>query len=561
MIKEKLEEEFLKFGKIEDFRFLKKRNAAYVDYMRQDDDSQALKIMNANRIGGDQICVDFLRSNTSKREQRTDYRDERERQVFSQSVDPLDSRLIPQDVVRNNSHAHSGYRRQEHPQSSGMQKTDGQPSNILWIGYPPSVHIDEQMMHNAMILFGEIDKIKSFPSRNFSFVEFRSVDEARRAKEGLQGRLFNDPRILIRYSSSELGPCKDYPVFLPEIKGPRTDVFFNEPPFQSAHMDMFNHNLPMVSNARFGPELSNRTIEPNVPLRPFGPQGTFGSQLTGPDGNNLTMHNRVPDANLDSQTGDPNWKRSSPAPGMRPSPLLTMNQLMKPRSSGWDVSDANLLHKKWSRIDDVLPVNDSAISVKKIDNWGLGLDQLYGHGNGGVPGPLQPGQKNNWFSPEVRIPIGGTGQGHQDHDYMWRGVIARGGTPICRARCVPIGKGIESEMPVVINCSARTDLDMLTKHYAVAIRVNVVFFFPDSEEDFASYTEFLHYLGVKHRAGVAKFDDGTILFFVPPSDFLSKVLNVSGPARLYGVALKFPQLAPGSTSMQPLSQSHYMNQD
>ncbi|GFY92778.1 RNA binding protein [Actinidia rufa] len=299
--------------------------------------------MNANRIGGDQICVDFLRSNTLKREQRTDYRDERERQVFSQSVGPLDSRSIPQDVVRNNSHAHSGYRRQEHPQSSGMQKTDGQPSNILWI------------------------ELKSFPSKNFSFIEFRSVDEARRAKEGLQGILFNDPRILIRSSSSELGPCKDYPVFLPGIKGPRTDVFFNEPPFQSAHMDMFNHNLPMVSNARFGPELSNRTIEPNVPMRPFGPQGTFGSQLTGPDGNNLTMHNR------------------------------------------------------------------------KIDNGGLGLDQLYGHGNGGVPGPPQPGQKNNWFSPEVRIPIGGTGQGHQDHDYMWRGVIAKGGTPICRARCVPIG--------------------------------------------------------------------------------------------------------------------------
>ena len=67
MIKEKLEEEFLKFGKIEDFRFLKKRNTANVDYTRQEDASQALKIMNANRIEGDQICVDFRRSNISKR--------------------------------------------------------------------------------------------------------------------------------------------------------------------------------------------------------------------------------------------------------------------------------------------------------------------------------------------------------------------------------------------------------------------------------------------------------------------------------------------------------------
>lgn len=69
----------------------------------------------------------------------------------------------------------------------------------------------------------------------------------------------------------------------------------------------------------------------------------------------------------------------------------------------------------------------------------------------------------------------------------------------------------------------------------------MVFFLPDSEEDFASYTEFLRYLGQKDRAGVAKFDDGTTMFLVPPSDFLTKVLKYSGPERLYGVVLKLPQ--------------------
>lgn len=95
--------------------------------------------------------------------------------------------------------------------------------------------------------------------------------------------------------------------------------------------------------------------------------------------------------------------------------------------------------------------------------------------------------------------------------------------------------------PEVVNCSARTGLDMLTKHYAEAIGFDIVFFLPDSEDDFASYTEFLRYLGSKNRAGVAKFDDGTTLFLVPPSDFLSKVLKVVGPERLYGVVLKLPQ--------------------
>lgn len=81
---------------------------------------------------------------------------------------------------------------------------DGPPSNVLCIRYPPPVQIDEKMLHNAMILFGEIEMIKSFPSGHYSLVVFRSIDEARRAKDGLQGRLFNDPRIQILYSNSEL---------------------------------------------------------------------------------------------------------------------------------------------------------------------------------------------------------------------------------------------------------------------------------------------------------------------------------------------------------------------
>jgi hypothetical protein len=117
--------------------------------------------------------------------------------------------------------------------------------------------------------------------------------------------------------------------------------------------------------------------------------------------------------------------------------------------------------------------------------------------------------------------------------------------------------------PEVVNCSARTGLDMLTKHYADAIGFDIVFFLPDSEDDFASYTEFLHYLGAKSRAGVAKFDDGTTLFLVPPSDFLTSILKVAGPERLYGVVLKFPQQVPSGTSIPqqpylPIPSSQYI---
>ena len=110
--------------------------------------------------------------------------------------------------------------------------------------------------------------------------------------------------------------------------------------------------------------------------------------------------------------------------------------------------------------------------------------------------------------------------------------------------------------PEVVNCSARTGLDMLAKHYREAIGFDIVFFLPDSEDDFASYTEFLHYLGSKNRAGVAKFDDGTTLFLVPPSEFLTKVLKVVGPERLYGVVLKLPPQVPSTTPLQPRPPLH-----
>ncbi|XP_057460509.1 flowering time control protein FPA-like isoform X1 [Actinidia eriantha] len=531
--KEVLEKEFLKFGKIEEFKFIRERNTAYIDYFRLEDASQALKSMNGKRIGGDHIRVDFLRSHTSRREHVTDYRDSREGQKV-------------------------------HSESSGGQKGDGQPSNILWIGYPPSVHMDEQMLHNAMILFGEIERIRSFPSKHYSFVEFRSVDEARRAKEGLQGRLFNDPRISIMYSSSGPTRSNDYPVFYPGVKGPRPDVLFDEPPFQPAHIDMFNHNRPLVPNALSRPAPSGGVLGPNRLMRPFGPQGSFETLLSGPEFNDLSALNKRLDANPNSLIGGPNWRRSSPAPGIFPSPSQVAK---RPVSSGaWDVFDANQLQResKRSRMDTVLPAYDSAFPLKKMDDHGSGLDQLYGLGpqvDGSPSGPFNNVQEKNLYGPvETRMTTRGMGQGYPDHDYIWRGVIAKGGTPVCRARCVPVGEGIEFEIPEVVNCSARTGLDMLTKHYADAVGFSVIFFLPDSEEDFASYTEFLRYLGAKDRAGVAKFDDGTTLFLVPPSDFLYKVLKVEGPERLYGVVLKFPQHAPSNTYVQPQSiQSQYID--
>ncbi|KAG4386782.1 hypothetical protein AAZX31_11G123800 [Glycine max] len=536
--KEDLEAEFHKFGTIEDFKFFRDRNTACVEFFNLEDACQAMKIMNGKRIGGEHIRVDFLRSQSTKRDQLLDYG-----QFQGKNLGPTD--------------AYSGQKRPLHSQPPMGRKGDSQPSNILWIGYPPAVQIDEQMLHNAMILFGEIERIKSFPSRNYSIVEFRSVDEARRAKEGLQGRLFNDPRITIMYSISDLVPGSDYPGFFPGSNGPKPDVLLNDHPFRPLQMDAFGHNRPMGPNNFPGQLPPSGIMGPNIPMRPFGPHSGVESVISGPEFNEINALHKFQDGSSKSSMG-PNWKRPSPpAPGMLSSPAPGARLPTRSTSGAWDVLDINHIPRdsKRSRIDGPLPVDEGPFPLRNIDDRGLALEQTYGIDpaiDGGGSGPYVNIQGKSHLGPvSSRITAGVHGVAQPDIDHIWRGVIAKGGTPVCRARCVPIGKGIGTELPDVVDCSARTGLDILTKHYADAIGFDIVFFLPDSEDDFASYTEFLRYLSAKNRAGVAKFVDNTTLFLVPPSDFLTRVLKVTGPERLYGVVLKFPPVPSSAPMQQP----------
>ncbi|KAK4406255.1 Flowering time control protein FPA [Sesamum angolense] len=491
--KEELEEKFARFGKIEEFRFLRDRNTAYVDYVKLEDATQALKSMNGKRIGGAQIRVDFLRSQSSRREP-----DAKEGQFPSRNMGTSDFRWMGQDSL--NSYPEPGL--------SGSKRKS--PS--------PSVIIEEDMLHNAMILFGEIERIKTFSDRNYAFVEFRSIEEARRAKEGLQGKLFNDPRISIEYSSSEF----------PGARGQA-----GEYPFQPVQMDILGLNRPvMLSNNPARPSLGVRGSDLYM-RQSLGPHSTFEPALHGPDLMDLASVHKLQNPTTQTLMGGPTWRRSSPTPVIVSSPSAGFGVPNRSASGAWDGFDANQLQResKRSRFDTALLPEDQG-----------GLDEQYG---------LRPLSSGIASGSLVRGTSGGPGQRHSESDCIWRGLIAKGGTPVCRARCVPIGEGLGADIPDVVNCSARTGLDLLSKHYDDAIGFDIVFFLPDSEDDFASYTEFLRYLGSKDRAGVAKFDDGTTLFLVPPSDFLTRVLKVSGPERLYGVVLKFPQAVPTSTTMIP----------
>lgn len=65
--KEELEKEFSKYGKMEDFVFLPNRNSAMVDYATLEDAISAHKSLNGKVLGGEELCVDYQRSQPSRR--------------------------------------------------------------------------------------------------------------------------------------------------------------------------------------------------------------------------------------------------------------------------------------------------------------------------------------------------------------------------------------------------------------------------------------------------------------------------------------------------------------
>ncbi|KAG5599506.1 hypothetical protein H5410_030876 [Solanum commersonii] len=91
------------------------------------------------------------------------------------------------------------------------------PSKSFPTRYPPSVYVYNNMIHKVMILLGEINGIETFYDKNFSLVEFRRVEEAQCAKEGLHGQLFNYSRITIEFLSNSTntnhGPLLPYACF------------------------------------------------------------------------------------------------------------------------------------------------------------------------------------------------------------------------------------------------------------------------------------------------------------------------------------------------------------
>ncbi|KAL0292412.1 UNVERIFIED_CONTAM: Flowering time control protein FPA [Sesamum calycinum] len=450
--KEELEKEFIKFGEIQRLRYVRDQNFAYIYYESVEDAVAAQQSMNGKQIGAHHIHVDFLMSQSFQREQGPG---PKEGQLGKRNLESSGIQWTAQHSLKNYPGSGlAGATIQNQSLHIGSQEGDSQCSKVLLIRYPPPLIIKEHMLHSAFSQFGEIKRINTSTDMHCALVEFRTEEEASCARECLQGKLFNDPRISIEYSSSELGER----------------ARLSEYPYRPVQTDMLDLSCPVLVLS--GPH------RPDVVTRP----------ITG-----------------DSRARSPNSCRRAK---FEKAIISTWNDLFsgfslsnKCVSGGWDGFRSNELHREskrsrfdapWSAESDISVIACGEALLQRVDR-----------------------------------------------------LLS------CSVRCYR--RTDDTHLPNVVNCSGRIRLDMLNKQYTCAIGFNLLLLLPDSKEDFALYTEFLSYLIAKDWAGVANLDDGNTLFLVPPSNFLTKVLNGSAPLRLHGVVLKYSEPASNSRSMSALS--------
>lgn len=487
--KDQLEAEFKKFGPLDDFRLLRDRNSALAEFRKIQDASAAVKGLNKKKIQGEELRVDFLRSQSAKRGHTG-------MESFSQTV------------------------------TEERVSKEGVPSETLWIGFPPPSRVDEDGLRRAFILFGEVERITTFPDRSYCFVQFRNVDEATRAKEGLQGRLLNDPRILIRFSSNEVAPKRTAGYLIPpthqrgsvahsEMGGLRPSGAF-EWPGSALNMQLSNRYSAVQHD-------TNRSTKGFV--RSAG--GTSAGILAAP-----LVRGGVPDARLDGNEFFADSRLSS-------GDIMNRSILEGP-----GIADRDYAQREHKRAN----LGTTGYSEGYVESSNFDARYIEGHGKAWM-GAHDPWQSN--VHTGSRVYKGGqaglekgntdttfmTGNVSRDQGAIWKGSIAKAGVFVCHVQSFSVGKGIDSSLPGVVNCVARTSLDLLAQHFYQATDFGIIYFVPDGDSESTSYKEFVNYLGDKHRAGVANTGDGTTLFLVPPSDFAENDLKLHGDC-LFGLVIK-----------------------
>ncbi|XP_007049464.2 PREDICTED: flowering time control protein FPA [Theobroma cacao] len=569
-----LTDHFLQFGELESVAFQPGRSYAFINFKNEEDAISAMKALQGFPVAGNPLRIEFAKADKSLTslhdEDYLQRRDEQRSTVRGSPFSPRDPR------------AHHASPEHFAPDKSKMNDRSAEPSEVLWIGFPALLKVDEVILRKAFSPFGELEKITVFPGRSYAFVRFRSVISACRAKETLQGKLFGNPRVHICFAKSEGGPSNsgrgsvnapNSPHFRLNGRSGSSENFLQDrkfsdltedasirspymPNFDSGDSDVYSFNRQGSSRS------AGSTYEP-WRFGEGGPDPRLPQDLYEHSKSPMRFHDFPPKLPQKTAYYEEPWDmpedtysthgtkklKTGSFPPEKELPEYPLSDLEHekhafPRMLS-DFTQSEAFDKNfepgafgYKQIPD-RPMNLAPTHEERNDHWKPSYDGFQ-VGSGSLQSNVIERKR---FTPELDPP--------SLKEWKWEGTIAKGGTPVCRARCFPVGKVLDIMLPEFLDCTARTGLDMLAKHYYQASSAWVVFFVPESDADMGFYNEFMHYLEEKQRAAVAKLDDKTTLFLVPPSDFSEKVLKVPGKLSISGVVLRLEHSGSSFGSSHP----------
>ncbi|XP_075498064.1 flowering time control protein FPA [Primulina tabacum] len=554
---------FLQFGKLESVAFQPGRSYAFINYRNDEDAFSAIKVLQDYVVEGNPLRIEFAKAEKSSTAQRVaDYSQRREEPHPVARGSPFTSR----DYRARNSSPEPPY-----PNKSRINDKDAELSEVLWIGFPAQLKVDEFILRKAFSPFGEIEKITAFPGRTYAFVRYRTVVAARRAKENLQGKLFGNPRVHICFAKNESGPPNRERISINAPPSPRAGSYgrpgspehrradrnfggmSGDPRISSPlfirNLDPGNHDAVGLSRnsniwhgrndaqeqRRFPVQLSELGLPRNIYDHPNSPPKDIRANFREISPQKFSRQGPFYDDQWDFPEDDSILRGTkkvktdsfSPENELPEYPFSELDRVK--RVIPHDISQSRVLdfdsrQPGYRTIPDHL-TNAGQPLRERSDRWNASLNNIQG---GSVPLPTPDPRRS---TPDIR-------KSSAKEVWKWEGMIVKGGTSVCRARCFPVGKPMDMGLPEYLDCTARTSLDMLGKHYYQAANAWVVFFVPAHDPDIPYYNEFMNYLAEKHRAAVAKLDERTTLFLVPPSEFSEKVLKVPGKLSISGVVLR-----------------------
>lgn len=364
-----------------------------------------------------------------------------------------------------------------YPDKSKMTDKNPDPSEVLWIGFPSILNVDEFALRKAFSPFGEIEKITTFPGRSYAFVRFRSITSARRARDALQGKLFGNPRVHICFAKSEAGSSTSGRTSINTPSSPFYTSTGRQGSSENLRQDRGFGEDRGVSSPKFYPNWDSRDSDAyDFNRRGSSWTGDFNSYEQRRVGEKLPPlgvlqesleHQRSPSRNRHAHPGDfpPRFShkhalledprevpedvyykhdskrlKTGSLPPEKELPEYPLAELERQKRVFPRLLPDFPQHEALDRNFDAGPVVQRQTFDPK-SNIPLALPERGEHWKTYDSFQMGPGVLQSNSVDKRRLTPEPSNSSLTE--WKWEGTIAKGGTPVCRARCFPVGKVLD----------------------------------------------------------------------------------------------------------------------